>query len=94
MNKSGKAAAKAEKRAPPCVSVEVLAMLGTGEIAYVLALTPGETKKMFPEMKDLPENTVYFALKAADGTPIMLADTREAAAGFAWEKDLELISLH
>ena len=32
---------------------------------------------------------MLFALHAADGTPIMLTDTREAALANAWSQELE-----
>ena len=35
-----------------------------------------------------------FALHAADGTPIMLTDTREAALANAWSQELETVSVH
>ncbi len=35
-----------------------------------------------------------FALHAADGTPIMVADTREAALANAWDNQLETVSVH
>ncbi len=35
-----------------------------------------------------------FALHAADGTPIMLTDTREAAVANAWSHELEAVSVH
>ena len=35
-----------------------------------------------------------FALHAADGTPIMLTDSREAAIANAWSQELETVSVH
>ncbi len=35
-----------------------------------------------------------FALLSADGTPIMLTDTREAAVASAWSNELETMSVH
>jgi hypothetical protein len=35
-----------------------------------------------------------FALHAADGTPIMVTDTREAAIANAWSNELETVSVH
>ena len=35
-----------------------------------------------------------FSLHAADGTPIMLTDTREAAIANAWSQELEPVSVH
>ena len=35
-----------------------------------------------------------FVLHAADGTPIMLTDSREAAVANAWSHELETVSVH
>jgi hypothetical protein len=35
-----------------------------------------------------------FALHAADGTPMMLTDSREAAMASAWSQELETVSVH
>jgi hypothetical protein len=35
-----------------------------------------------------------FALHAADGTPILVTDTREAAVANAWSNELEAVSVH
>jgi hypothetical protein len=35
-----------------------------------------------------------FALLGADGTPIMLTDSRDAAIANAWENQLQTVSLH
>jgi hypothetical protein len=45
-------------------------------------------------MPDLPPGQMLFALHAADGTPIMLTDTREAAVANAWSQELEMVSVH
>jgi hypothetical protein len=42
----------------------------------------------------LDPGQVLFALHAADGTPIMLTDTRESAVANAWSQELETVSLH
>ena len=38
--------------------------------------------------------TLLYALHAADGTPILLTDSREAAIANAWRQELETVSLH
>jgi hypothetical protein len=35
-----------------------------------------------------------FALHAADGTPIMVTDSREAAVANAWSHELHTLSVH
>ena len=38
--------------------------------------------------------SLLYALHAADGTPIMLTDSREAAVANAWSNELETVSVH
>ncbi|HEY2020695.1 DUF1150 domain-containing protein, partial [Paraburkholderia sp.] len=77
-------------------SPEALAQLGDGHIAYVKAVRVEDFRKMFPqaEVPQLEPGRVLFALHAADGTPIMLTDTREAAVANAWSHELETVSVH
>jgi hypothetical protein len=73
---------------------ESFAGLGGGRIAYVRALNADEARTMFPQMPQVVPNLELWALLAADGTPIMLADSREAVVMNAHENDLETVSLH
>jgi len=43
-------------------------------------------QKHFPQAPELAPGAVLYALHAADGTPIMLTDSREAAIANAWSK--------
>jgi hypothetical protein len=45
-------------------------------------------------MPQIPPGQTLFALHAADGTPIMLTDSREAAVANAWSQELETVSVH
>ncbi|HZC56614.1 MAG TPA: DUF1150 domain-containing protein [Xanthobacteraceae bacterium] len=78
------------------VSQESLAQLGDGHIAYVKAIRFEDVRKLFPqtELPQLEPGQVLFALHAADGTPIMLTDSREAAIANAWSQELETVSVH
>jgi hypothetical protein len=58
------------------ISLEALAQLGDGEIAYVKAIRSDQVAKLFPQAPELEPGTQLFALHAADGTPIMLTDSR------------------
>ena len=42
----------------------------------------------------LAPGALLYALHAADGTPIMLTDSREAAIANAWSQELETVSVH
>ena len=76
------------------MSPESFAALGGGRIAYVRPLNPEEAKGLFPQMPAVVPNLELWALLGADGTPIMLADSREAVEMNAHENDLETVSLH
>jgi hypothetical protein len=78
----------------PVISLEALAQLGDGEIAYVKPIRSDEVAKLFPQAPELEPGTQLFALHAADGTPIMLTDSREAAVANAWSHELETVSVH
>ena len=70
------------------------AVLGGGKIAYIRSLNGAEAKGMFPDLPDVAADLQLWALLAADGTPIMLSDSREAAVMNAHENDLEAVSIH
>ena len=78
----------------PRISPEALAGLGGGKIAYVKAIRSEDVQAMFPQAPDLRPGIQLFALHAADGTPIMLTDSREAAIANAWSQELEAVSVH
>lgn len=80
--------------APPVMSEIELARLGGGEVAYIKTLSPAEASKMFPMIEGLPQGVNLFSLHAADGTPIALTDTLQAAIGHAQEGELAIAALH
>jgi hypothetical protein len=76
------------------ISPEALALLGGGRIAYVKSVRSEDVKSMFPQAPELQAGMQLFALHAADGTQIMLTDSREAAIANAWSQELETVSVH
>ena len=78
----------------PTISPEALALLGGGKIAYVKPIQSENVRTLFPQAPDLAPGLQLFALHAADGTPIMLTDTRESALANAWSNELEAVSVH
>ena len=78
----------------PTISPEALALLGGGKIAYVKPIQSENVRSLFPQAPDLAPGVQLFALHAADGTPIMLTDSREAAIANAWSQELETVSVH
>jgi hypothetical protein len=78
----------------PVITEEALAHLGDGRLAYVRQIRSEKIAEMFPQAPELEPGLDLFALCAADGTPIMLTDTREAAVANAWSQELEPVSVH
>jgi hypothetical protein len=48
---------------------------------------------LFPQAPKIAPGLMLFALHAADGTPIMLTDSREAAIANAWSNELQAVSV-
>jgi hypothetical protein len=78
----------------PAITQEALAQLGGGHLAYVKSISSEDVNKLFPQAPKIAPGIRLFALHAADGTPIMLTDTREAALANAWSQELEPVSVH
>jgi hypothetical protein len=76
------------------ISREALAHLGDGQIAYVKTIRSEDVPTLFPQAPEIAPGLKLFALHAADGTPIMLTDSREAAVANAWSQELETVSVH
>jgi hypothetical protein len=76
------------------ISPEALADLGGGRIAYVKPIRSEDVATLFPQAPQVAPGLQLFALHAADGTPIMITDSREAAVANAWSHELEAVSVH
>jgi hypothetical protein len=76
------------------MSPEALAHLGDGEIAYMKTIRSEDVRALFPQVPEIEPGLELFALHAADGTPIMLTDSREAAVANAMSQQLEMVSVH
>jgi hypothetical protein len=78
----------------PVITQDALAHLGDGRLAYVKAIRSEDVASMFPQAPKIAPGVQLFSLHSADGTPIMLTDTREAALANAWSHELEAVSVH
>lgn len=95
MNQSlGKSRRKAAKSVAPVVSAFELAKLGDGKVAYIKVMTSDEAKEAFPAIEGLPTGISLYALHGADGTPLALTDSRQAAVGHALGDELMVASIH
>jgi len=68
--------------------------LGDGAIAYVATIKSEDAKRLFPQAPAIRPGLRLFALLAADGSPIMLTDSKDAAIANAWEHELQTVSVH
>jgi hypothetical protein len=78
----------------PNMTPEAFALLGGGRIAYVKPIRSEDVNGMFPQAPQLAPGMQLFSLHAADGTPMLVTDTREAALANAWGQELETVSVH
>ena len=69
--------------ANPVITQDALAHLGDGRLAYVKPIRSEDVASMFPQAPQIAPGLTLFALLGADGTPIMLTDTRESALASA-----------
>jgi hypothetical protein len=76
------------------ISPEAFAHLGDGTLAYVKTIRSEDVPALFPQAPEIAPGLKLFALHAADGTPIMLTDSREAAEANAWSQELQMVSVH
>jgi hypothetical protein len=83
-----------EQAEKPIMSPQAFAVLGGGKIAYVKSIKSDDVHELYPQAPEMQPGMQLFALHAADGTPILVTDTREAAVANAWNNELEAVSVH
>ena len=79
---------------PEDITPEALATIGEGQIAYVKSIRSEDVPHLFPQAPKLSPGLKLFALHAANGAPIMLTDSFEAAIANAWSHELQAVSVH
>jgi hypothetical protein len=79
---------------PENITPEALATIGEGQIAYVKPIRSEDVPHLFPQAPKLSPGLKLFALHAANGAPIMLTDSFEAAIANAWSHELQAVSVH
>jgi hypothetical protein len=76
------------------LTTEQLARLGGGVLGYVREIEAKEAKAMLGDATVIPAKAKLFCLYNADGTPVSISGTREAALGSAFEHELTPASVH
>ncbi|HRK25111.1 MAG TPA: DUF1150 domain-containing protein [Beijerinckiaceae bacterium] len=79
---------------PLDVTPQELAAIGGGQVAYVKPMSSDEVARLYPGAPQLAPGLKLFALLSADGSPILLTDTEDAAIAGAWEHQLRTVALH
>lgn len=78
----------------PLLTDDQLASLGGGRVAYVKPIRSEEVSRLFPAAPAIQPGLQLFALLAADGTPMIVTNSRDAAVANAMSHELEMVSLH
>jgi hypothetical protein len=76
------------------MSEEDFAILAGSRLAYVRQARSEDVADFCPEAPVLAPGQIVFVLHAADGTPILVTDSLEAARANAEQESLEAVSLH
>lgn len=76
------------------VTPQELAALGGGQVAYVKQMLSEDVNRVFPHAPQLEPGMKLFALLSADGSPILLTDSKDAAMAGAFEHELATVSVH
>ncbi len=79
---------------PAGLSPEDLAMLGGGALGYIREIEVNEAQKLLGSQATVAPNAKLFCLYNADGTPVSISGSREAALGSAFEHELMAMSVH
>jgi hypothetical protein len=83
-----------EKSFKKIPSPKELALIGGGVLAYVKEMEAEEAKSLLGENIALPPQSKLFGLFNADGSPISISGSRDAALGSALEHELIPASVH
>ena len=78
----------------PAMSAERFAALGENRVAYIRAIRSEEVAFLSAEAPLLAPGYRVFVLHAADGSPLLIAESREAAMANAASREIETVSLH
>lgn len=68
--------------------LRALSQMGTDAFAYMRRITSEEISQKFPEIEEIESGRTYWAMFAADGTPLMLSDEQTALTHSAYFNNL------
>ena len=71
-----------------------LALLGEGDLGYIREIEVSEARRLLGGHASVSPDSKLFCLYNADGTPVSISGSREAALGSAFEHELMAMSVH
>ena len=71
-----------------------LATLGEGALGYIREIEVREAQRLLGNQASVAPDSKLFCLYNADGTPVSISGSREAALGSAFEHELMAMSVH
>ncbi|MFL5259698.1 MAG: DUF1150 family protein [Hyphomicrobiales bacterium] len=78
----------------PEVSAPQLAVLGTGSLGYIREIDSDYAGKLLGPRINVPDGIRLYCLYGADGTPVSISGSWEAAVANALEHELTPVSIH
>ena len=79
---------------PVELSPQDLALLGEGDLGYIREIELTEARRLLGGQANVSADARLFCLYNANGTPISISGSREAAVGSAFEHELMPMSVH
>lgn len=76
------------------LSPQDLALLGEGALGYIREIEVQEAQKLLGSQTSVSPDSKLFCLYNADGTPVSISGSKEAALGSAFEHELMAMSVH
>ena len=71
-----------------------LALLGEGALGYLREIEINEARRLLGGEASVSPESRLFCLYNADGTPVSISASKEAAMGSAYEHELMAMSVH
>ena len=71
-----------------------LAALGEGDLGYIREIEVQEAQRLLGSQASVSRDSKLYCLYNADGTPVSISGSREAALGSAFEHELMAMSVH
>jgi hypothetical protein len=71
-----------------------LALLGEGALGYIREIEVKEAQRLLGDQASVAPDSKLFCLYNADGTPVSISGSKEAALGSAFEHELMAMSVH